>query len=157
MASSGRFDLLSGGLDGRMDRGPASAASLERSNSCKETAELRTLPLMSGMQRNGPSISWGDVLNFLLALPADAKQLAADQKLPKEGEIKKLITSALGISHDEPSTSQLSIKAALPSLQDEIRRVKSIFHDNFNKARYLLYALVLSRLALSSIVNCNAH
>ncbi|XP_068644195.1 uncharacterized protein [Aristolochia californica] len=138
MATSNKFDLPSGSPESSSyANGPRTyyaVSSLDRSGSFREATENRTLSSQPNVLRSGSTLSHGDVVNLIQSLPFDIKQMAADQKFPRQGEIKRMITSALGISQDDALISTLNVKSLPSSSQGGIRRVKAILSDGSNKA-----------------------
>lgn len=142
MASSSKFELSSGSPDGLMypsgQRGSYVAASLDRSGRFREGMENR-VSVLPGMSRSGSSLSHADMTSLLQSLPLDAKAVAADLKPPRQGELKRLIAGALGISVDDSSPLTLSGKALPSSSQDELKRIRANLLDNLNRARYFFF------------------
>ncbi|KAG9453519.1 hypothetical protein H6P81_006423 [Aristolochia fimbriata] len=138
MATSNKFDLPSSSPEGSSyangSRAYYAVSSLDRSGSLREAIENRTLPSQPNVSRSGSTLSHGDVVNLIQSLPFDLKQMAADQKFPRQGEIKRMITSALGISQDDALFGSVNVKSLPSSSQGEIRRVKAILSDGSNKA-----------------------
>ncbi|XP_068668264.1 uncharacterized protein [Aristolochia californica] len=138
MATSNKFDLPSGSPEGSSyANGPRSyyaVSSLDRSGSFREATENRAMSSQPHASRSGSTLSHGDVVNLIQSLPLDIKQMAAGQKFPRQGEIKRMITTALGISQDDALIGNVNVKSLPSSLQGEIRRVKAILSDGSNKA-----------------------
>ncbi|XP_077231142.1 serine/arginine repetitive matrix protein isoform X2 [Tasmannia lanceolata] len=91
---------------------------------------------LPSMPRCFPTFSHGDMMmNSLQFLPFDTKPMAVDQKFPRQGELKRVITSALGISSDNPSHVAYNGKPLPPSSLADLRRVKASLHESSIKAR----------------------
>ncbi|XP_057968447.1 uncharacterized protein LOC131157978 [Malania oleifera] len=139
MAASSKFDLSSGSPDRPLyasgQRGPFAAASLDRSGSFRESMDNPILSALPSMSRSSSSVVQGDVTNFFQYLRFDPKLMAADHKVHRPGDLKRHISSALGVSPDDsPSTS--SKGKLLPSpVPEELKRAKAGLRDSSNKAR----------------------
>ncbi|KAK6248732.1 hypothetical protein QUC31_020297 [Theobroma cacao] len=137
MATSSKFDLSSGSPDRPLytsgQRGAHLAAQLDRSGSFRETMENPILSSLPGMSRS--LLAQGDVSNFFQCLRFDPKVVAADHKSNRQGDFKRHINVALGISADE-SPTVLSKGKLLPfPIPEEIKRVKAGLRDCAVKAR----------------------
>ncbi|XWS72213.1 hypothetical protein CRYUN_Cryun02cG0020800 [Craigia yunnanensis] len=139
MATSSKFDLSSGSPDRPLftsgQRGAHLAAQLDRSSSFRETMENQILSSLPSISRSSSVVAQGDVSNFFQCLRFDPKVVAADHKSSRQGEFKRHINIALGISVDE-SPTVLSKGKLLPSpIPEEIKRVKAGLRDCSVKAR----------------------
>ncbi|XP_012443568.2 uncharacterized protein LOC105768266 isoform X1 [Gossypium raimondii] len=139
MAMSSKFDLSSGSPDRPLytsgQRGAYLAAQLDRSGSFRETMENQILPSLSGMSRSGSVVAQEDVSNFFQCLRFNPKVVASDHKSSRQGDFKRHINVALGISADE-SPTVLSKGKLLPSpIPEEIKRLKAGLRDSSVKAR----------------------
>ena len=139
MATSSKFDLSSGSPDRPLytsgQRGAHLAAQLDRSGSFREIAENRILSSVPSMSRSSSILVQEDVSNFFQCLRFDPKVVAADHKSNRQGDFKRHINVALGISADE-SPTVLSKSKLLPSpIPEEIKRVKAGLRDCSIKAR----------------------
>ncbi|KAE8735321.1 Serine/arginine repetitive matrix protein 2 isoform 2 [Hibiscus syriacus] len=139
MAMSSKFELSSGSPDRPLytsgQRGALLAAQLDRSSSFRETMENQILSSMPSMSRNSSVAAQGDVYSFFQCLRFDPKVVAADHKLNRQGDFKRHINVALGLSSDESPT--LLSKGKLPPspIPEEIKRVKAGLRDCAVKAR----------------------
>ncbi|XP_058110303.1 uncharacterized protein LOC131253351 isoform X2 [Magnolia sinica] len=143
MASSSKFELSSGSSDGPYpsgQRGSYAAASLDRSGSFREGMENRASAL-PGMSRSGSTLSHIDMMNFLQSLPFDAKVMVAEQKFPRQGELKRVLMSALSISPSDSLSGAFSGKPLPASSLEELRRVRATLHENSVKASDLAKSL----------------
>ncbi|XP_039044251.1 uncharacterized protein LOC120183656 isoform X2 [Hibiscus syriacus] len=139
MAMSSKFELSSGSPDRPLytsgQRGALLAAQLDRSSSFRETMENQILSSMPSMSRNSSVAAQGDVSSFFQCLRFDPKVVAADHKSNRQGDFKRHINVALGLSSDE-SPTLLSKGKLLPSpIPEEIKRVKAGLRDCAVKAR----------------------
>ncbi|KAL4269704.1 hypothetical protein GQ457_HM000780 [Hibiscus cannabinus] len=120
MAMSSKFDLSSGSPDRPLytsgQRGAHLAAQFDRSGSFRETMENQILSSLPSMSRS-------------------TSVVAADYKSSRQGDFKRHINVALGISADESPT--VSSKGKLPPspIPEEIKRVKAGLRDSSVKAR----------------------
>jgi len=152
MAASSKFDLSSSSSDGppAHPSGQRIAASLERPGSFREVAENRiasSLP-SSSASRAGSMSSQGDAVSLLQTLVSDMKPVVAfDQKLPRPGELRRLISSILGISQEDPLPATFPIRPLPSSSMEEIRRLRNNVQEGYAKARYILF-LTLSGMQL---------
>ncbi|KAL4284343.1 hypothetical protein GQ457_16G002670 [Hibiscus cannabinus] len=139
MAMSSKFELSSGSPDRPLytsgQRGALLAAQLDRSGSFRETMENQILSSMPSMSRSSSVAAQGDVSSFFQCLRFDPKVVAADHKSNRQGDFKRYINVALGLSADE-SPTLLSKGKLLPSpIPEEIKRVKAGLRDCSVKAR----------------------
>ncbi|XP_039023877.1 uncharacterized protein LOC120156651 isoform X1 [Hibiscus syriacus] len=139
MAMSSKFELSSGSPDRPLytsgQRGALLAAQLDRSGSFHETMENQILSSMPSMSRSSSVAAQGDVSSFFQCLRFDPKVVAADHKSNRQGDFKRHINVALGLSSDE-SPTLLSKGKLLPSpIPEEIKRVKTGLRDCSVKAR----------------------
>ncbi|GMI89414.1 SAGA complex subunit 2A [Hibiscus trionum] len=138
MAMSSKFDMSSDipnrPLYTSGQRGAHLAAQLDRSGSFRETVENHIQSSLPSMSRSTSLVAQGDVSNFFQCLRFDPKVVAAEHKSSRQGDFKRHINIALGISPDE-SPTPLS-KGKLPSpIPEEIKRVKGGLRDCSVKAR----------------------
>ncbi|XP_038991544.1 uncharacterized protein LOC120114832 isoform X1 [Hibiscus syriacus] len=139
MATSSKFDMSSGSPDRPLytsgQRGAHLAAQLDRSGSFRETMENQIQSSLSRMSRSTSLVAQGDVSNFFQCLCFDPKVVAAEHKPSRQGNFKRHIKIALGISPDD-SPTPLSKGKLLPSpIPEEIKRVKAGLRDCTVKAR----------------------
>ncbi|KAG8487560.1 hypothetical protein CXB51_018505 [Gossypium anomalum] len=139
MATSSKFDLPSDSPDRPLytsgQRGAHLAAQLDRSGSFRETLDNQIQSSLASMSRSTSLVAQGDVSNFFQCLRFDPKVVAADHKSSRQGDFKRHINAAFGISADEAPTL-LSKGKLLPSpIPEEIKRVKTGLRDCSVKAR----------------------
>ncbi|KAI4344547.1 hypothetical protein L6164_011762 [Bauhinia variegata] len=135
MATSSRFDLSSSSPDRPLytgQRGSHIAASLNRSGSFHESMENPILSSLPNMSRGGSSAGQGDVTSFLQGLRFDPKSVAA---VIRQGDFKRHVNVALGISPDESPSSSSKGKLLPSPVPEEIKRVKSGLCSSSVKAR----------------------
>ncbi|GMI81313.1 SAGA complex subunit 2A [Hibiscus trionum] len=139
MAMSSKFDLSSGSPDRPLytsgQRGAHLAAQFERSGSFRETMENQILSSLPSMSRSTSVIAQGDVSNFFQCLRFDAKMVAADYKSNRQGDFKRHINGALGISAEGSPTMSSKGKLLPSPIPEEIKRVKAGLRDSSVKAR----------------------
>lgn len=140
MAASSKFDLSSGSPDklaySSVPRGVYTSASLDRSGSFREGMDNRILSALPSMSRSGSTVSQGDLMSFFHGLPLNTKLMASDHKIPRQGEVKRVIAAAFGISPaDSPSVS-LNGKLVPASSLEDLKRVRTNLHESSNRARY---------------------
>ncbi|KAE8658163.1 Serine/arginine repetitive matrix protein 2 isoform 2 [Hibiscus syriacus] len=136
---SSKFELSSGSPDRPLytsgQRGPLLAAQLDRSVSFCETMENQILSSMPSMLRSRSVAAQGNVSKFFQCLRFDPKVVATDHKSNRQGDFKRHINVALGLSANESPIS-LSKGKLLPSpIPEEIKRVKAGLRDCSVKAR----------------------
>ncbi|XVF35073.1 hypothetical protein REPUB_Repub18cG0113400 [Reevesia pubescens] len=140
MATSSKFDMSSGSPDRPLytsgQRGAHLAAQLDRSGSFRDTMENQILSSLPSMSRSSSIVAQGDVSSFLQCLRFDPKVVAADHKSSRhQGDFKRHVNVALGISADE-SPTVLSKGKLMPSpIPEEIKRIKIGLRDCSVKAR----------------------
>ncbi|KAJ6846856.1 uncharacterized protein M6B38_283615 [Iris pallida] len=140
MAASTKFDFPSSFSDGSTQpngqRGPHSASSLERPGSFREGNESRISSSFLSTSRMGCPPSQADGVNLLQTIVSDLKTTVLDQKLPvpRPGEMRRSITSVLGISAED-SLPATSMKPLLSSSVEEIKRLRNNLHEGSVKAR----------------------
>ncbi|KAM5547317.1 hypothetical protein ABKV19_001690 [Rosa sericea] len=139
MATSSKFDLSSGSPDRPLytsgQRGSHMAASLERPGSFRESMENPILSSLPNMSRSTSAIAQGDVTNFFQCLRFDPKQVAAEQKSNRQGDLKRLMNVALSISPDESPSSSVKGKLLPAPLPEDVKRVKAGLRESIVKAR----------------------
>ncbi|XP_043706101.1 uncharacterized protein LOC122655817 isoform X2 [Telopea speciosissima] len=139
MAASSKFDLSSGNSDRptypSMQRGMYTGASLDRSGSFREGMDNRLLSALPSMSRSSSSVSQGDVMNFFHGLPFNTKFMAPDNRFPRQGEVKRVIASALGVSPDDSPSVSLNGKPLPASSLEELKRVRANISESSDKAR----------------------
>ncbi|TYI25203.1 hypothetical protein ES332_A05G035000v1 [Gossypium tomentosum] len=139
MTMSSKFDLSSGSPDRPLytsgQRGAYLAAQLDRSGSFHETMENQILPSLSGMSRSSSVVAQEDVSNFFQCLRFDPKVVAADHTSSRQGDFKRHINVALGISADESPTVLSKGKLLTSPIPEEIKRLKAGLRDFSVKAR----------------------
>ncbi|KAK8535390.1 hypothetical protein V6N12_056909 [Hibiscus sabdariffa] len=139
MATSSKFDMSSDSPDRPLytsgQRGAHLAAQLDRSGSFRETMENQIQSSLPSISRSTSLVAQGDVSNFFQCLCFDPKVVAAEHKFSRQGDFKRHINIALGISPDE-SPTLLSKGKLLPSpIPEEIKRVKAGLRNCSVKAR----------------------
>ncbi|KAL6003344.1 hypothetical protein ACLOJK_023567 [Asimina triloba] len=87
-----------------------------------------------GMIRSGSTLSHSEMMIFFQSLLCEAKTAAAEQKLPQQGELKRVLMSALGFSPSDSISGTLVGKSLQVSSLEELRRVKATLHENSAKA-----------------------
>ncbi|KAK8660644.1 hypothetical protein V6N13_051564 [Hibiscus sabdariffa] len=138
MATSSKFDISDSPdrpLYTSGQRGALLAAQLDRSGSFRETMENQIQSSLPSISRSTSLVAQGDVSNFFQCLCFDPKVVAAEHKFSRQGDFKRHINIALGISPDE-SPTLLSKGKLLPSpIPEEIKRVKAGLRNCSVKAR----------------------
>lgn len=138
MATSSKYDLSSGSPDRPLyaggQRGSHLAAQLDRSGSFRdmESSILNSPPSMS---RSSTGVTQADASSFLQCLRFDPKVVAADHKSNRQGDFKKHLNIALGISADESPSASLKSKLLSSPIPEEIKRVKAGLRESTVKAR----------------------
>ncbi|KAJ4851160.1 hypothetical protein Tsubulata_003248 [Turnera subulata] len=139
MATSSKVELSSDSPDRPLynsgQRGSYIAAQLDRSSSFRENVENPILSSLPNMTRSSSVVAQGDVLNFFQCLPLDPKAVVADHKSSRQGDFKRHISVALGISGDDSPSGLLKGKVPPSPLPDEIKRVKAGLRESCVKAR----------------------
>lgn len=139
MAASSKFDLPSDSPDGSTYmNGPRSshgAASLERVGSFREGSENRVSSSLPSMSRSGSTISQGDTNNLVQSLLSDLKPVVLEPRLPRAGELKRGISSILGVSPEDSVHASVNTKPLPSSSVEELKRVKGNLNESFFKAR----------------------
>ncbi|XP_042508171.1 uncharacterized protein LOC122084155 [Macadamia integrifolia] len=139
MAANSKFDPSSGNPDRpsypSAPRGMYTGASLDRSGSFREGMDNRILSALPSMSRSSSSASQGDVMNFFHGLPFNTKLMAPDNRIPRQGEVKKVIASALGVSSDDYPSVSLNGKPLPASSLEVLKRVRANISESSNKAR----------------------
>lgn len=144
MAASSKFDLPSDSPDGSTYmNGPRSshgAASLERVGSFREGSENRVSSSLPSMSRSGSTISQGDTNNLVQSLLSDLKPVVLEPRLPRAGELKRGISSILGVSPEDSVHASVNTKPLPSSSVEELKRVKGNLNESFFKARYSAFS-----------------
>ncbi|XP_042488480.1 uncharacterized protein LOC122068667 isoform X2 [Macadamia integrifolia] len=144
MAASSKFDPSSGNTDRptypSMQRGMYTAASLDRSGSFREGMDNR-ISTSPSMSRSSSSVTQGDVINFFHGLPFNTKLMAPDHRCPRLGEVKRVITSACGVSPDDSLSLSLNGKPSPAFSLEELKRVRTNISESSNRARERLKTL----------------
>ncbi|KAM7276024.1 hypothetical protein ACFE04_017890 [Oxalis oulophora] len=140
MATSSKFDMSTDSLDRPLytsgQRGPhLAASSLDRSGSFRESLDSPMPSSLPNMSRNGSTATHVDVVKFFQCLRFDPKVVAADHKSNRQGDFKRHVNLALGISPDDSPTSSLKSKQLQTPVPEEIKRVKAGLRDCSVKAR----------------------
>ncbi|KAM7258644.1 hypothetical protein ACFE04_014385 [Oxalis oulophora] len=140
MATSSKFDMSSDSPDRPvyMSGQQRGSHSLDKSGSFRETIDSPMLSSsLPNMSRNSSSnASQGDVVNFFQCLRFDPKVVAAEHKSNnRQGDFKRHMNVALGISPDDSSSSNLKSKILPSPVPEEIKRVKAGLRDCSVKAR----------------------
>jgi hypothetical protein len=86
------------------------------------------------MTRSSAVVVQGDVVNFLHCLRFDPKVVASDHKSSRQGDFKRHVNAALGISADDSSGS-LKGKVVLSPSPEEIKRVRDGLRGSSAKGR----------------------
>lgn len=139
MATSGKFDI-SGSPDRPLyisgQRGSHIAPQLDRSGSFRESVDNPILSSLPNMSRSTSTVPQGDLLDFFHCLRFDPKAVAAlHHKSLRQGDFKRHVNVALGISPDEsPSGSTKGKMLPSPSME-EIKQVKDGLREISVKAR----------------------
>ncbi|EEF48050.1 hypothetical protein RCOM_1046470 [Ricinus communis] len=137
MATSSKFDPSSDSPDRPSytggQRGPHLTAQLDRSGSFRESMENPILSSLPNMTRSSSALAQGDVVNFFRCLRFDPKDLvAAEHKSNRQGDFKRHLNVALGISLDDTPSGPLKGKIPAP---EEIKRVKAGLRESNVRAR----------------------
>ncbi|KAM0941243.1 hypothetical protein DsansV1_C17g0146711 [Dioscorea sansibarensis] len=139
MAASSKFDLPSDSPDGSTymngQRSSHGAASLERVGSFREGLENRVSSSLPSMSRSGSTISQGDTNNLVQSLLSDLKPVVLEPRLPRVGELKRGISSILGVSPEDSVLASVNTKPLPSSSVEELKRVKGNLNESFSKAR----------------------
>ncbi|KAJ6746480.1 hypothetical protein OIU74_029034 [Salix koriyanagi] len=138
MAMSSKFDLSSDSPDRPIyssgHRGSHLAAQMDRSSSFRESMENPILSSLPNMTRSSAVVAQGDVVKFLQCIPFDPKVMAAEHKSSRQGDFKRHMNTALGISADD-SPGSLKGKVALSPSPEEIKRVRDGLFGSLVKGR----------------------
>ncbi|KAG0458592.1 hypothetical protein HPP92_023749 [Vanilla planifolia] len=136
MAANSRFDLSSSSPDGlnfcNGQRAPYGATTLEKSGSFREGLD-RIFSSASGTSKANGISSQGEITSLVQSLALDLKGVVADQKSSRPGEIKRAVSSILGVPEDLSST--IITKQLPPMSMEEIKRLKSNLQEGSIKAR----------------------
>ncbi|KAI4335262.1 hypothetical protein L6164_013926 [Bauhinia variegata] len=135
MATSSKFDISSSSPDRPLytgQRGSHISVSLDRPSSFRENMENPILSSLPNMSRSGSSVGQGDVTSFLQGLRFDPKSVAA---VIRQGDFKRHVNVALGISPDESPSSSSKGKLLPSPVPEEIKRVRNGLRDSSVKAR----------------------
>ncbi|KAJ4958721.1 hypothetical protein NE237_025832 [Protea cynaroides] len=139
MAASSKFDLSSGNPDRpiytSMQRGMYTAASLDRSSSFREGMDNRILSNLPNMSRSSSSVTQGDVINFFHGSPFNTKLMAPDNRFRRQGEVKRVIASAVGVSPDDSPSVSLNGKPLPASSLDELKWARITISESSDRAR----------------------
>ncbi|KAJ6923202.1 hypothetical protein NC652_016755 [Populus alba x Populus x berolinensis] len=138
MATSSKFDMSSDSPDRPIyssgHRGSHLAAQMDRSSSFRESTENPILSSVPNMARSSVVVAQGDVVNFFQCMRFDPKVVAADHKSSRQGDFKRHMNAALGISADDSSGS-LKGKVVLSPSPEEIKRVRDGLRGSSVKGR----------------------
>lgn len=139
MAMSSKFDLSSGSPDRPLytsgQRGSHLATQLDRSGSFRESMENPILSSLPNMSRGSSAVTQGDVSSFFQCLRFDPKDVVADHRSNRQGDFRRHMNIALGVSVDD-SPNGLSKGKLLPCpVPEEIKRAKAGLRENSVKAR----------------------
>ncbi|XP_050216331.1 uncharacterized protein LOC126667407 [Mercurialis annua] len=136
MATSSKFDLSSDIPDRLLyasgQRGSHLTAQLDRSGSFRESMENPVLSSLPNMTRSGSTLAQGDVVNFFQCLRFDPKMVASEHKSHRQGDFKRHLSNALGISVDDIPSGPLKGKIPVP---EDIKRVRAAVRECTVKAR----------------------
>ncbi|GAB2291852.1 hypothetical protein Dimus_026102 [Dionaea muscipula] len=137
MAASSKFDLSASadkpfGSTGQ--HGPFSSTSFDRSGSFRENMENPMISSLPSMPRSSSAVTQEDVINFSQCLRFDPKSVVADYKLYRQGELKRIVNTAGGISQvDSPSSSSKGKSVSLSP--EEQRKLRAELQESTPKAR----------------------
>ncbi|XP_011013601.1 PREDICTED: uncharacterized protein LOC105117573 isoform X4 [Populus euphratica] len=138
MATSSKFDLSSDSPDRQIytsgQRGSHLAAQMDRSSSFRDSMGNPILSSLPNMTRSSAVVVQGDVVNFLHCLRFDPKVVASDHKSSRQGDFKRHVNAALGISADD-STGSLKGKVVSSPSPEQIKRVKTGLRESSVKGR----------------------
>lgn len=138
MAMSSKFDLSSDSPDRPIyssgHRGSHLAAQMDRSSSFRESMENPILSSLPNMTRSSAVVAQGDVVKFFQCIPFDPKVVAAEHKSSRQGDFKRHMNTALGISADDSPGSSKG-KVALSPSPEEIKRVRDGLFGSLVKGR----------------------
>ncbi|GAB4853764.1 hypothetical protein Ancab_017957 [Ancistrocladus abbreviatus] len=138
MAASSKFDL-SASPDrpsySTGQRGPYAGSSLDRSGSFRESVENPVLSSLPSMSRSSSAVTHEDVIRFFQCLRFDPKSVAADYKLHRQGEFKRILSIALGISQDDSPSASLKGRLLSSPSAEEVKKAKSFLRESSAKAR----------------------
>ncbi|KAJ6856743.1 hypothetical protein NC651_038418 [Populus alba x Populus x berolinensis] len=138
MAMSSKFDLSSDSPDRQIytggQRGSHLAARMDRSSIFRETMGNPILSSLPNMIRSSAVVVQGDVMNFFQCLRFDPKVVASDHKSSHQGDFKRHVNAALGISADD-STGSLKGKVVSSPSPEQIKRVKTGLRESSVKGR----------------------
>ncbi|XP_011003357.1 PREDICTED: LOW QUALITY PROTEIN: uncharacterized protein LOC105110124 [Populus euphratica] len=138
MATSSKFDMSSDSPDRPIyssgHRGSHLAAQMDRSSSFRESVENPILSSVPNMARSSAVVAQGDVVNFFQCMRFDLKVVAADHKSSRQGDFKRHMNAALGISADDSSGSSKG-KVVLSPSPEEIKRVRDVLRGSSIKGR----------------------
>lgn len=139
MAMSSKFDSSSGSPDRPSYasglRGSHLPASMDRSGSFRESMESPILSSLPNNSRGNSTITQGDVSSFLRCFHFDPKVVAAEHKSNRQGDFKRHMNNALGISADDSPTGLSKGKILSPPIPEEIKRVKAGLRESIVRAR----------------------
>ncbi|KAJ9183788.1 hypothetical protein P3X46_007598 [Hevea brasiliensis] len=137
MATSSKFDLSSDTPDRPLyssgqRAGSHLTAQMDRSGSFRENMENPILSSLPNMTRSSSVVAQGDVMNFFQCLRFDPKSMVADHKFNRQGDFKRHLNVALGISVDDSPSGPLKVKVPAP---EEIKRIRAYLRESSVKAR----------------------
>ncbi|XP_060961109.1 uncharacterized protein LOC133031642 isoform X1 [Cannabis sativa] len=137
MATSGKFDI-SGSPDRPLyiggQRGSHIAPSLDKSGSFRESVDNPILSSLPNMSRSA-SVAHENLLDFFRCIRFDAKVVAAEHKSLRQGDFKRHINVAFGVSPDESPSGSTKGKMLPSPSPEEIKRLKSSLRESNVKAR----------------------
>ncbi|KAM0953197.1 hypothetical protein DsansV1_C02g0021501 [Dioscorea sansibarensis] len=137
MAASSKFDLSSPDgptyLNGQ--RGSYGAISLERTGSFCEGSGNRLSSLLPSMSRSSSTLSQSDMSNMFQSLFSDLRTVFLDQRFLRTLEIRKGLSSILGLSPEDPVPPTINTKPLPPSSLEELRRMRANLSEGSIKAR----------------------
>lgn len=140
MAMSSKFDSSSGSPDrpslySSGQRGSHLAAPMERSGSFRESMESPIMSSASNNSKGSSTTTQGDVSSFLRCFHLDPKVVAAEYKTNRQGDFKRHMNVALGISADDSPIGVSKGKILSSPVPDEIKRVKAGLRESIVRAR----------------------
>ncbi|KAJ8750801.1 hypothetical protein K2173_015982 [Erythroxylum novogranatense] len=135
MATSSKFDLSSASPDRPVyasgQRGSHLASQFDRSGSFRDSMENPILSSLPNLTRGSCIVGQADVVNFFQCIRFDPKVVAAEHKSSRQGDFRRHLNVALGISGDDSPI--VSSKGKM--LPEDIKRVKAILRESNVKAR----------------------
>ncbi|GAB4837992.1 hypothetical protein Ancab_027518 [Ancistrocladus abbreviatus] len=138
MAASSKFDISTSPDRPSYptgQRGSYVVSSLDRSGSFRESMENPVPSSLQSMPRSSSAVIQEDIIGFFQCLHFDPKSVAADYKLYRQGELKRILSVALGISQDDSPSSSSKAKLLSSPPTEEVKKAKAILRESSDKAR----------------------